>query len=182
MKNIIDSIVQVLVRQASFWSHAHGWAPRETAELLEICRLDRQVSLAHNLRRWVDQSEEEMQEGALILAWANLGALVEGNMKLFLCVYRGDYMNSRILPFDRNRNVIEPDGLFFMKMIDFYEKEIWDDAGSKKWVDYAHNVRKRRNAIHSYQDKEIGTFGDWDAACRDYLELIQQLDSQMPYP
>ena len=47
-----------------------------------------QASLATSLSRWVGATSD----GDLILAWANLGTLVEGQLKLFLCVYYEDYM------------------------------------------------------------------------------------------
>src|SRR5690606_23061743 len=71
-----------------FWSDG-GWAQGKAAALLNRSMLHWQVSLAESLSRWVNTSSD----GDLILAWANLGALVEGQMKLFLCVYYHNYEN-----------------------------------------------------------------------------------------
>jgi hypothetical protein len=71
----------------SFWKSAHGWAPISAANLLNRSALEWQVSLAESLTRWVGRT----LEGDLILAWANLSALVEGQLKLFLSVYYHDY-------------------------------------------------------------------------------------------
>ena len=61
-----------------FWKEAHGWAPIEAAELLNKSMLEWQGSLAEQLSVWCGT----LTDGQLILAWANLGALVEGQMKL----------------------------------------------------------------------------------------------------
>lgn len=50
--------------------------PLEAAELLSRSRLDWQVHLATCLRDWLP-GERKLTEGHLILAWANLGALIE---------------------------------------------------------------------------------------------------------
>lgn len=75
---------------AGFWSNASGWAPQDAAELLSRSRLDRQVSLSESLARWTT-GPHPLSDGDLILAWANLGCLVEGTLKLFLAVYYQDY-------------------------------------------------------------------------------------------
>ena len=68
-------------------SDMYGWAPHEAAELLDKSRLDRQVSLSQSLKLWNEDPKNDASEGHLILAWINLGSLVEGTMKLFLSVY-----------------------------------------------------------------------------------------------
>lgn len=57
-----------------FWKDAHGWAPIEAAELLNKSMLEWQSSLAEQLSAW----RGCLSDGQLILAWANVGALVEG--------------------------------------------------------------------------------------------------------
>lgn len=58
----------------TFWKSADGWASVEAAGLLNKSMLEWQASLADSLARWL----EATTDGDLILAWANLGALVEG--------------------------------------------------------------------------------------------------------
>lgn len=71
-----------------FWDDGcWGWAHKDVANLLNKSMLRWQTSLAQSLILWIDAGSE----GELILAWANLGALVEGQLKLFLCVYYNDY-------------------------------------------------------------------------------------------
>src|SRR3954452_19895414 len=76
---------------AGFWKAAHGWAPIEAAGLLSKARLDWQVSLSSSLRLWLRDQPNALSDGDLILAWTNLGALIEGTLKLFLSVYYDDF-------------------------------------------------------------------------------------------
>ena len=76
---------------ARFWKAAHGWAPIEAAGLLSKARLDWQVSLSSSLRNWLRDPPAALSDGDLILAWTNLGALIEGTLKLFLSVYYNDF-------------------------------------------------------------------------------------------
>jgi hypothetical protein len=83
--------IELLNRKlARFWRAAHGWAPIEAAGLLSKARLDWQVSLSSSLRNWLRDAPAALSDGDLILAWTNLGALIEGTLKLFLSVYYRD--------------------------------------------------------------------------------------------
>jgi hypothetical protein len=58
----------------AFWSNAHGWAPDAAAELMSKSRLDRQASLSRSLRHWAAEPPDSLEDGDLILGWANLEA------------------------------------------------------------------------------------------------------------
>jgi hypothetical protein len=88
---VIDQIIAKSEAICRFWNSAHGWAPDEAAELLAKSRLDRQVSLSRTLKIWLLPTTPRDRDGRLILAWVNLGCLVESLMKFFLSVYRDDY-------------------------------------------------------------------------------------------
>jgi hypothetical protein len=47
--------------------------------------------LSSCLRLWIKTPPDRLEDGELILAWANLGSLTEGTMKLFLSVFYHDY-------------------------------------------------------------------------------------------
>jgi hypothetical protein len=73
----LDQIIDLNKRIRSFWQErADGWAPRKVATMPENSRLDRLVSLTHNLRLWSQPCSDAEDDGRLILAWANLGILV----------------------------------------------------------------------------------------------------------
>jgi hypothetical protein len=88
---VVDDIETVNSRLAQFWKAAHGWAPLEAAGLLSKSRLDWQVSLSCSLRLWLREPANSLSDGELILAWTNLGSLIEGTLKLFLSVYYNDF-------------------------------------------------------------------------------------------
>lgn len=95
IRTVLDRIVSKNEGIAAFWRDALGWAPLEAAELLSRSRLDWQVALSHTLALWFPRSGADPSDaaapGRLILAWVNLGALVEGSLKWFLSVYYDAY-------------------------------------------------------------------------------------------
>lgn len=81
--------IALLVRaMMDFWKSSNGWPPIEASSLLDRSMLEWQVSLSDCLEKWAG----DLTQGERILAWANIGALVEGQLKLFLAVYYLDYI------------------------------------------------------------------------------------------
>src|SRR5438270_401620 len=109
----LRQITDVSTNSASFWSAAHGWAPREAADLLSQARLDWLASLSRTLSLRVREvSNHPSEPGVIIVAWAHLRALVEGHLKLFLAVWLNTYLsdpNAKI----RKGKVIQPDELSY---------------------------------------------------------------------
>ncbi len=166
-----------------FWSAAHGWAPADAAELLSRARLDRQVSLSSCLSLWAEEPERpDQRDGALVLGWANLGALVEGTMKWFLCVYRGDYPEDGSA-FRRRGKLLEPDALKFDQLRQFFARHVWIDSERDGWDQWLAGIRDRRNAIHSYQDRDIGDLAALHQGIREYLSFLRDVHGRVPgYP
>lgn len=77
--DVVTRIESLNAQLAGFWSKSDGWAPADAAGILGKSRLDWQVSLSGTLRTWVGRPV--LTPGELILAWANLGALIEGSVK-----------------------------------------------------------------------------------------------------
>ena len=75
------------------------------AEVLGRASLDWYVSLARTLSMWVPEADNAAPDaqGRLILAWANLGALVEGTPRWFAAAYAEDYFAVPEVP--RGRDV-----------------------------------------------------------------------------
>jgi hypothetical protein len=78
--SVVDRIETLNTQLAAFWSNSDGWAPAQAAGLLGKSRLDWQASLSSSLKMWINGST--LTPGELILAWANLGSLLEGSVKL----------------------------------------------------------------------------------------------------
>ncbi len=142
-------------------------------------RLDYQVALSHTLRMWLKPSPEEELSGRLILAWANLGALIEGTLKLFLCAYYEDYRNGLNAYRDKNDKLKDPDSLALEKIRVFFNKtDLWSD----EWNSFVLNVQHKRNAIHAFEDRDIGTFDEFHQCLSMYLKMINEFNLGLPYP
>jgi hypothetical protein len=140
IQEVVERIVTLNVGLRDFWGSSEGWAPIEAARLLSRSRLDRQVSLSSALEIWISESANNLDEGRLILAWANLGSLVEGTMKLFLSAYLDDYRRSSNFDSGRLRQK-DPDGLQLEPLRKLFLEEIWDEE-IDKWIRL---VQSRRN-------------------------------------
>ncbi len=99
-----------------FWQYdSNGWAPTDVSEILGKSKLEWQSSLSEALRIWLSGESE----GELILGWANLGALVEGLLKLFLCVYLHDYRKAERV-WTGNGQLKTPDGEILYNVQKFF--------------------------------------------------------------
>lgn len=168
-------IETLTTRMMDFWKSAHGWAPVEAAGLLSKSMLEWQASLSTSLRRWVSAASD----GDLILAWANLGALVEGQLMLFLSVYYNDYSVDADAIRKEGR-LTDPDSSTLEPLRQFFVKRIWT-VGSD-WNSYIIRIQKRRNAIHAFRTRDIGTFEDWRNELPIHLSFVRDINSRIPYP
>jgi len=174
-EDIISKIIKTNEEIARFWSNSSGWAPQEAADLLTKSRLDWQVELSKTLRLWDFQ---ETRNGQLILAWANLGALVEGSLKLLLSVYYKTYQTSEH-KYESKGKLIDPDGLMLEKLKQFYVK---NNILKEEWINYIEFVQSRRNAIHAFRDRPLGDQFEFENSIETYLDLLLEIDGQLPYP
>jgi hypothetical protein len=179
LETAIERIIKLNTELCAFWSNASGWAPDGAAALMSKSRLDRQVSLSKCLRIWIDDKTQNIGDGALILAWANLGSLIEGTLKLFLAVYYEDYQKDIEAFKNKKGNIVDPDVLVLEKLrVFFNKKKLWSD----EWNEFVFNVQHYRNAIHFFEDKDIRTFEELEESVRTYLLLLREIISRLPYP
>ncbi|HII99393.1 MAG TPA: hypothetical protein HA272_09135 [Methanoregula sp.] len=181
IEEVVNRIVKLNDGLRYFWTNAGGWAPIEAAQLLSKSRLDWQVSLSRSLKIWLEVPSADENDGRLILAWANLGSLAEGTMKLFLSVHFVDYQNDIEPIKEKNGNLIDPDVLHLGRMRHFFKKRIWSNRDFD-WDAWIQKIQQRRNAIHAYKDKDIGTFDEFFVDVRQYLIFLQEMNSGLPYP
>ena len=159
----------------TFWANSKGWAPVEASDLMSRSMLDWQTSLSKQLCRWIDSATS----GELILAWANLGALVEGQLKLFLCVYYTDYQKDAEA-ICKKGDCIDPDGCMLEELRQFFQKRIWTPESD--WSNWVLRIQHRRNTIHAFKQRELGTIQEWKDDLKKHLEFIDEIDSSLPYP
>ncbi len=177
IEEVKDRIVKLNDGLRQFWTKADGWAPIESAQLLSKSRLDRQVSLSVCLKIWLSEPPPDDENGRLILAWTNLGSLVEGTMKLLLSVFYNNYKDD-VEAIKNKGKLIDPDGLQLESMRKFFKKKIWGE----EWDVWILHIQQRRNAIHAYKNRDIGTFNEFFDDVRRYLEFIRHINSRLPYP
>ncbi len=170
---------------AKFWSNSDGWAPVAAAGMLGKSRLDWQVSLSGSLRLWMRDSAEPLSPAELILAWANLGSLIEGTIKLFLSVYyetlKADIDNlKKVNAYNRKKQEpLSPDGLTLEPLRQYCAlREILN----KDDLALVQLVQQRRNAIHAFKDRPIGDEAEFKMAVRDYLQMLRNVVARLPYP
>lgn len=185
LSEVINQIEALNRKLAGFWKAAHGWAPIEAAGLLSKARLDWQVSLSASLRLWLHDPPDTLSDGDLILAWANLGTLIEGTLKLFLSVYYTDFRADaenlkKAGAFDHKAQMSKsPDGLTLEPLRKYVAaRDLIGASGDA----LAKLVQERRNAIHAFKDRPIGDGWEFWQAVRDYLDMLSDLDDRLPYP
>lgn len=168
-----------------FWSEASGWAPADAAALMTKSRLDWQVSLSRSLRHWDCDPPEDLEEGDLILGWTNLGSLIEGTIKLFLAVHYESYKNDietlkKTKAWHKTKKkLLDPDGLALDTLIDYVQKA---SLFTPDEIDLCKLVQSRRNAIHAFKDRPIGTGLELHTAIKKYLSMLRSTAHILPYP
>lgn len=180
LETVVARIVSINDGLRTFWSSANGWAPTEAAHILSQARLDWQVSLSKCLSLWLKRDHLRTEAGVLILAWANLGSLVEGTMKLFLSVWYNDY-KSDIDAIKRKGMTIDPEVLTLEPMRQLFKKKIWRKS-ELHWDEWIRDIQRRRNAIHSFKHRELGTVQDFYLALNKYLRFLECVNDRLPYP
>ena len=123
---------------------------------------------------------EDESEARLILAWTNLGALIEVTLKLFLSAFLIDYRGDENAVKRKNGEIIDPDTLKLDSIRHFFDK---NDLWTTEWSQFVLMVQQYRNAIHSFRDRSLGDFDKFWDAVRTYKSMIQEFNfDRLPYP
>ncbi len=176
MDDTLNTIIKMNTDMSMFWSNAYEWASKDAADLMNKSRLDRQVSLSYCLKFWFRDIPKDAKDGSLILAWANLGSLIEGSLKLFLSVYYEDYKEN-INVLKNKKGLKKPDILMLGELKKFFKK---NDILDNNWIEYIEYVRQRRNAIHAFEDRNIGSYTELRECVEQYLELLFDIKALLP--
>jgi len=182
---VIDRIESLNRGIARFWAKSDGWAPVAAAGLLGKSRLDWQASLSGSLHLWIREPANALSPAELILAWANLGSLIEGTIKTLLSVwyetYKSDIDNlKKANAYDKAKKTAHaPDGLTLEKLRNYCKAQKLLGHSGDKLVEL---VQQRRNAIHAFKDRPIGDGVEFQGAVRSYLDLLRAVNARLPYP
>lgn len=158
------------------WREARGIAPNIVADKIDDAMLEWLIGLSETLNIWLDK-KYNMTTGELILARANLGAIVEFWLRFFCCAYYNDYVNA---PFIVKNKRLEPDNeMSFYNLQEFCTGKIWPDKSSDDyiWVD---SVRNKRNAVHSFTYRDIGSIEDFICDVEYLFEFVDRIINQLP--
>lgn len=117
-----------------------------------------------------------MTTGELILARANLGAVVESWLKFFYSVYYEDYCKS---PITKSGKMVEPEKAQFEDLKNFSNGKLWDNANSSEYV-WVDSVQKKRNAIHSFRYRDIGTTQEFLDDIEHLYDFVDNVLSHFP--
>ncbi len=101
---------------------------------------------------------------------------------LFLSVYYNDYSvdADAIRDKDRKDRLIAPDSSSLEPLRQFFVKRIW--TVDCDWNSYVERIQHRRNAIHAFRTRDIGTFEDWRNELPIHLSFVRDINSRIPYP
>jgi hypothetical protein len=161
-----------------FWRRAHGWAPTEAAELLAAARLDRQVSFAHTLSDYLKPFPSAEAQARLILGYVTLRSLCEGILKLFFAVWWKDYHKAADAVKDKKTGMVKkPGDVSFDRLISLYCAK-----ADSKYEAYLRRIQQRGNAIHHFNDKQIGSQEELVADIAHFLEFLLAVNGRLPYP
>jgi len=178
-EDICRRIANLTLSTVDLLSNGHGWAPAAIQRRLDDAGLAYQSSLALSLSRWLTCESE----GDLILAWVNLGALVEGAMQLLLITYDDAYKKDPNARRDKKNLVKDAEQTRFEDLRDFCAKSVWNPApvagyhivSFRDWDPYVALVQNRRNAIHAIRRREIGSFVEWRQMLPLHLSFIRDI-------
>lgn len=155
------------------YTNLEGWAPDSSVEWLTENRLIKMNSLAKNLNFTlnIELINSNLIEGRLILAWSHLGSLAEMSLQVMLGIFYEDFEEESYRPTYRGRE-LDLDEINFFKLLKFLETtNFWNDNEKDYWINWLHNLRKYRNTIHAFEDKDLGT---WDKV-QEYTMILGTL-------
>lgn len=176
MKNKYEVLKIITKNQTLIWQDVHGIAPDKVAIKMDDAMLRWLVDLTDCLNIWIKKGQQ-MTEGELILARTNLGAIVESWLKFFYCIFYEQYLKKPKL--NGKKKIIEPDDMTIEKLKTYSTGILWDSKQSA-WYCWVEKVQKRRNAVHSFKYKDIGTPQDFLNDVEKLYDFVDMLQDHFP--
>ena len=182
--SVVDEIYKINRKiQNEFGQQANIFVQAGAKNAVQKVRFDQLTSLSLTLKKWLQQ---DLTEGELILAWVNLGALLEGTMKAFLTVYFDDFEKDKENHNSSNAihkkgslkgTVKQPGKLKLEDLIIYFRKQkLFADSEEE----LAEKIKRNRNAIHAFLDSEVDGTSQFHMALRQYLSMQKRLYEQLP--
>lgn len=170
----MKNLYQITKTVMDEWENPFGWAPDSAAQKIHVAMKSWIVQMTDCLQIW-EQKGVSLTEGELILANANLGSLVESWLKFFYCVYYEDYLKN---PTVKKGSLIEPNELKFEDLKIKSRGILWKQGDNwDKWVE---RMQQRRNAIHAFNFREIGSGEEYIENMRLYYQFVNLVIGKLP--
>lgn len=199
MNDDIRQIIEITTTQNHRFGGCRGRVPDSAADILEEARLDRQLSFAHTLIDYENDFPAESAEAKTILGYVTLRSMCESTLKLFFSSYIEDYNSNddeEVTKYATSKNgIIAPQDLRFVILISLFIKKKNKDEeymkGLREFIppveknqfnDFLERVRGRGNAIHHFEDRDIGSQGDLLRDITLYKQFLIDVDSSLPSP
>lgn len=137
------------------------------------------------LHLWICEPANALTPAELILAWANLGSLIESTIKLLLSAYHHDYVADidnlkKANAFSKKKQApLLPEGLRLEQLRSYCANR---DLLTDDDMALVERVQQRRNAIHAFKDRPIGNGTEFQQSVRCYLQLLRDIIARLPYP
>lgn len=170
--------IQALTRDITdSWGESRGIAPDSVADKMDSAMFRWINDLTDTLGIWIDKGLA-MSDGELILAQTNLGSLVEFWLRFFYCVYYEDYIRS---PRMKQGKPLDPDDrdMSFDYLRQYGVGTLWDNRNDPLHV-WVEKIQHRRNAIHAFKYREIGSPADFLLDIEQYLGFIEAISNRLP--
>ena len=192
---MINKILRLTDITISEWADPWGYAPGNAAEKISSSKTDWVFSLTHTLKDWDDKANdiEIMSIGEIILAYANIGALVEAWMMFLLAVYDCDY--SRNKHKRKNGKTMSIKDMGLSDLTAYYAETVWqtniirpdESVYSKEQrseyrdiLDWIQKIEQYRNAIHCFKDRPIGTQEELVTDIKKYYKFLVKIIDRLP--
>ena len=75
-----------------------------------------------------------------------------------------------------------PDENRFKVLNEFCRDIAWHPSESGRWFAFCELARERRNGIHSFVARRLGTIREFREALIEYEALLTSIDASLPYP
>lgn len=178
-----DSLVIKTNNIMFLWKKTRGFAPTKTADKLDNAMLELHCEMTRTLKIWIDKGLS-MTNGELVLARANIGAVVESWLKFFYCIYYHDYIESykekgndyNII--SKKGKMTQPEKLSFEELKKFSIGKLWEDkSDTLKWIE---KVQHQRNSIHYFYPKNIGTQQEFLIDVEKLYKFVCDIEDRLP--
>ncbi len=160
----------------NFWKKPHNWIPEQCREEVLLPNIQWYLQLTECLEIWSNKEGEATTE-ELCLAYAILGELIEGWLRLYYCIYFAHYMALE----DSGKNKIKKqEEMTFEELEDFARGKVWQKGDGYDF--FVTQIKSKRKCVSEDNKDRIGVLDDFLFDLDLYEEFIENIDIRLPYP